>query len=111
MALICAAAVPFEFYSIKSASGALNPNAFVVGVAAGDADDRIIYDQATGNLYYDADGNGAGAAPASAMPQIRIASLRVLGDRPPEGSPVPGCDVIVRERCAPASRACCEPAG
>jgi Ca2+-binding RTX toxin-like protein len=42
--------------------GALNPNAFFAGTVAHDADDRIIYDQATGNLYFDADGNGAGAA-------------------------------------------------
>jgi Ca2+-binding RTX toxin-like protein len=42
--------------------GTLNPNAFFAGTAAHDADDRIIYDQATGSLYYDADGNGAGAA-------------------------------------------------
>src|SRR5207342_2538765 len=42
--------------------GGLAPGAFVVGTQAGDADDRIIYDQTTGNLYYDADGNGAGAA-------------------------------------------------
>jgi Ca2+-binding RTX toxin-like protein len=42
--------------------GALNPNAFFAGAAAHDADDRIIYDQATGNLFFDADGNGAGAA-------------------------------------------------
>jgi VCBS repeat-containing protein len=42
--------------------GALNANAFFAGTAAHDADDRIVYDQTTGNLYYDADGNGAGAA-------------------------------------------------
>ena len=27
-----------------------------------DASDRVVYDTSTGNLYYDADGNGAGAA-------------------------------------------------
>jgi Ca2+-binding RTX toxin-like protein len=41
--------------------GAFNANAFFAGTAAHDADDRIIYDASTGNLFYDADGNGAGA--------------------------------------------------
>jgi predicted extracellular nuclease len=41
--------------------GALGANAFALGTAAGDADDRIIYDQASGRLWFDADGNGAGA--------------------------------------------------
>ena len=43
-------------------TGPLAANAFVIGTGAGDADDRILYDQASGALYYDADGNGAGAA-------------------------------------------------
>jgi len=34
----------------------------VLGKSAKDADDHIVYDQATGALYYDADGNGTGAA-------------------------------------------------
>jgi len=44
------------------ATGALSANAFALGTAAQDADDRILYDSASGNLYFDADGNGAGDA-------------------------------------------------
>lgn len=42
--------------------GGLDASNFMVGKNAQDADDRIVYDQDTGALYYDADGNGAGAA-------------------------------------------------
>jgi Ca2+-binding RTX toxin-like protein len=44
------------------ADGAFPASAFVAGTAAADADDRIIFDSASGNVFYDADGNGAGAA-------------------------------------------------
>ena len=43
------------------AAGALAAGAFRTGTAAPDADDRIIYDNLTGKLYFDADGNGSGA--------------------------------------------------
>jgi Ca2+-binding RTX toxin-like protein len=42
--------------------GSLPPSVFGLGAVAADEDQRIIYDQASGNLYYDADGDGAGAA-------------------------------------------------
>jgi Ca2+-binding RTX toxin-like protein len=49
------------FGALPARGAALAGDAFVAGVRAEDAEDRIVYDRATGNLYYDADGNGAGA--------------------------------------------------
>lgn len=42
--------------------GGIGAGEFVLGAAAQDADDRLVYDQASGRLFYDADGNGATAA-------------------------------------------------
>ena len=41
--------------------GQLDPDAYVEGTRARDAEDRIVYDQANGRLFYDADGTGAAA--------------------------------------------------
>jgi Ca2+-binding RTX toxin-like protein len=46
----------------KMPAGELPESAFVEGTAAQDADDRIVYDAATGLLYYDKDGSGAAEA-------------------------------------------------
>ena len=43
-------------------AGALAVGAFNTGVAATQADDRIIYNKTTGALFYDADGSGQGLA-------------------------------------------------
>ena len=42
-------------------NGTLAAAAFRAGTAAVDADDRIIYDAITGNIFYDADGLGGAA--------------------------------------------------
>ena len=59
---------------VALSTGVLASGAFVTGTSAQDADDRFIYNQATGELWFDADGNGAGAqvqfaflAPATAL--------------------------------------------
>lgn len=48
--------------------GELAPEKFHLGAAAADADDRLIYDPATGALYFDSDGNGG-------IAQIQVAAL------------------------------------
>ena len=52
------------------APGALPASAFVIGSAAQDADDRIIYTLFSGSLYYDHDGAGG-------SPMVPFASLQV----------------------------------
>jgi Ca2+-binding RTX toxin-like protein len=49
---------------------------YKVGTAAGDANDYLIYNPATDKLYYDNDGNGAGAA-------VQIATITLSGTTAP----------------------------
>ena len=48
-------------FKALSGEGVLAAGAFRQGSSAGDADDRIIYNQSTGEIFYDSDGNGAAA--------------------------------------------------
>jgi Ca2+-binding RTX toxin-like protein len=54
--------------------GDVAAGAIVVGTAAADADDRIIYNAQTGAMFYDADGNGGGAAIQFATAPIGLAA-------------------------------------
>ncbi|HEX8256150.1 MAG TPA: hypothetical protein VF589_00845 [Allosphingosinicella sp.] len=73
----------------RGAFGAAGPqarlagDAFVLGAAAKDAEDRIVYDQASGRLFYDADGNGAGAqilfARLTAGTELGAADFQIVG--------------------------------
>ena len=58
------------------ASGAF----FALGSTASQADDRVVYDQTTGALYYDADGSGAGAAVQFALIGATTHGAVVAGD-------------------------------
>jgi serralysin len=49
-------------FAAIAADGTLAASAFHAGTAAQDAGDRIVYDAATGRIFYDADGSGAAAA-------------------------------------------------
>jgi len=69
-------------------TGALLEGAFGSGagvVAGRDADDRFVYNTSNGNLYYDADGNGAAAAVLIATlgtttpPTLRYTDLQIIG--------------------------------
>jgi serralysin len=55
------------------ADGALSSANFRLGPSAGDANDYLIYNQTSGVLSYDADGNGAGAAVQVAVFSNRVA--------------------------------------
>jgi Ca2+-binding RTX toxin-like protein len=56
------------FSSLSAALGNLPAGQFVIATAAQDADDHVIYNNATGALFYDSDGNGAAS-------QIQFATL------------------------------------
>ena len=49
-------------FTAFAAAGNLASSAFVKGTKAADASDRVIYDSATGKVFYDSDGTGAAAA-------------------------------------------------
>ncbi len=63
-------------YAGIGAAGVLASTAFRASTAAGDAGDRVIYDAATGHLYFDADGTGAAAQVlfATVSPNSGVAS-------------------------------------
>ncbi len=49
-------------FAKAGAAGTLSAAAFRAGTAAADASDRIVYDQASGKIFFDADGAGGAAA-------------------------------------------------
>jgi Ca2+-binding RTX toxin-like protein len=71
----------FKALKVIGPLAAANFTASTTGLS-GDADDRIIYETDTGKLFYDADGNGAGAAvhfaTLTGIPTITAADFEVV---------------------------------
>jgi Ca2+-binding RTX toxin-like protein len=61
-------------------AGPLAENSFVTGTAAADANDHIIFNPETGQMFYDADGNGVGAALlfATVTPATQLSAANFL---------------------------------
>ena len=60
-------------FTAVSGTGVLTAVQFYQGTAAHDADDRIVYNRTSGELMYDADGNGSGAAVTFAVISNKVA--------------------------------------
>jgi Ca2+-binding RTX toxin-like protein len=62
-------------------AGGVSASEFVIGPAAQDADDYLIYDDVTGALSYDSDGNGGTAAIqfAELSPGLALTNLDFIG--------------------------------
>jgi Ca2+-binding RTX toxin-like protein len=60
--------------------GRLKADAFHRGKVAADAEDRVIYDRATGGLFYDADGTGAARPIKFAVIANKAALMVALGN-------------------------------
>jgi len=58
--------------------GGILAGEFVLGTAAADADDRLIYDRASGRMFYDPDGTGA--SNATLFAQFAAGTLVTVGD-------------------------------
>ena len=99
-------------------NGKLAKDAFVLGKKALDAEDRIVYDKASGNLFYDADGTGKIAAIKLAVLANKAKlELRFPGDLSPvappphpesasvRGPPLPACGERAAEGGKPAQQA------
>ena len=56
------------FTALGAAPGILSAGAFVIGTAASDAANRIVYNSDTGALFYDSDGSAQGES-------VQIATL------------------------------------
>jgi Ca2+-binding RTX toxin-like protein len=70
-----------DIFTKVAANGTLSAAAFRVGTAAADASDRIVYDKAAGQIFYDPDGNGAGAAVlfATVTPGMTLTNADFVG--------------------------------